>query len=300
MNAEQIKFGIEIETHLPNTSRIRAGGYHSGRRVWELPPNSDGNGWTAERDGSIHAPAGRRGCEFVSPILVGRDGLQYAFDSIKKIRDDFGAKVNATCGTHVTITFPANDAPALARLVCMMAHFEDGLYATTGTRGRERGIYCRKAKSHGIHEPTNRKKADAYAAITKRRRFHGLNLTHLANGSNRVEFRLFSGSTNPAKLIAWIRLVLAIAEYALKTTRCVSYDSRSEDGRWGGMGECSLVGLLCKLGWLKWRAWGYRGTTYGIADGDIDATPEYLSKMPTLKQATRTLRGLAKKYDAQS
>ena len=71
MHANDIAFGIEIETHMPGHDRTPIGGYHNGLPVSWLP-----SGWKAERDGSIRTPAGRKPCEFVSPVLRGREGLQ--------------------------------------------------------------------------------------------------------------------------------------------------------------------------------------------------------------------------------
>ena len=66
MHANDIAFGIEIETHMPGTDRTPIGGYHNGLPVAWLP-----EGWKAERDGSIRTPAGRKPCEYVSPLLRG-------------------------------------------------------------------------------------------------------------------------------------------------------------------------------------------------------------------------------------
>mgnify|MGYP004447098691 CR=1 FL=1 len=291
MNANDISFGIEIESTIPNTSPVRVGPYHRGTPVAQLPTSPDGEQWKAESDTSIHPPTGRRGCEFVSPKLQGEEGLQHAHKTITEIRDDLGAKVNSSCGIHVTVTFPRNDGPALARLVTFCAHFERGLYATTGTKRREQGIYCNPNKCHGEHPVTNKAKANAYIRHAKRARFSIVNLTHLAHGRDRVEFRLFSGSVNPDKILGWVRLILAIVEFSLNTNRCVSYESRSSDNRWGGEGECSVVGMLCKLGWLKWTAWGYRGKTYGELETEG-------TSIPTIDKIVARLRGLAKKYDA--
>ena len=70
MHANDIAFGIEIETHMPGNDRTPIGGYHNGLPVAWLPA-----GWKAERDGSIRTPAGRKPCEFVSPVLRGREGF---------------------------------------------------------------------------------------------------------------------------------------------------------------------------------------------------------------------------------
>ena len=48
MNANQIAFGIELETPLPGSDATPIGPYHGGYQVAWLP-----EGWKAERDGSI-------------------------------------------------------------------------------------------------------------------------------------------------------------------------------------------------------------------------------------------------------
>ena len=49
MNANDIAFGIELETTMPATDTTPIGGYHNGLPVAWLPA-----GWKAERDSSIH------------------------------------------------------------------------------------------------------------------------------------------------------------------------------------------------------------------------------------------------------
>ena len=67
MNANEIAFGIEFETTLPNSDTTPIGPYHHGYQVPWLP-----TGWRAERDASIKPETpNRKGCEFVSPKLKG-------------------------------------------------------------------------------------------------------------------------------------------------------------------------------------------------------------------------------------
>ncbi len=290
-SANQIKFGVEVETYV-NRNALAVGGYYSnGAAVDYLP-----QGWGAKRDGSLtaHAPAGKMGCEFVSPVLEGEAGLLEAYNAVKEINAR-GARVNRACGVHVTITFPADNAAALSRLILLVAHYEKGLFATTGTKYREGSQWCKKITRHGDGEKTSAKKADKAKKAAQVDRYHALNLTHMAAGKNRVEFRLFSGSTNADKIIAWVRLVLAIAEYALNTDRAVSFENKSKSTssslkRFGGEGSSSLGMLLCRLGWLRWKRWGYDGTTYGNVVSEA---------LPTMESSLDVLRKLAKKYDEQ-
>ncbi len=60
-------------------------------------------GWTAERDGSLHTS--RRGyvaVEIVSPILKGRAGIEQIKQMAEVLRQ-VGAAVNPTCGMHIHV-----------------------------------------------------------------------------------------------------------------------------------------------------------------------------------------------------
>ena len=92
MNANEIAFGIEFETTLPNQDTTPIGPYHAGYDVRWLP-----TGWRAERDSSIQAPPGRKGCEFVSPKLRGATGMAEVEEAIDQITAR-GGQVNHTWG----------------------------------------------------------------------------------------------------------------------------------------------------------------------------------------------------------
>lgn len=302
MKANEIKFGIEVETHINAAYSNHVGGYHRPRQVEFLPSGwkvgTDSSIQCYSRDGSVRYPSqiGRKDAEFVSPILVGEEGLREAYRSIEKIRDcEWDAKVNKSCGIHVTITFPKNNAAALARLICFFAHHEEGLYATTGSKARRNGRWSKSLKtSAGAARPKDKPKAAENAA--KRDRYHSLNLEHLAAGQDRVEFRLFSGSTSPEKIISWVRLVLAIAELCLNTERSVSFNTKQSvsssqrDSRGAGVGHRRLRILVNRLGWNKSKTYGYSGKEYGNQE---------IGGLPTVKHMVKTLFKLAKKYDNQ-
>ena len=180
MNANDTNFGVELEVTLPASDTTPIGSYHHGVQVPWLP-----EGWKAERDSSIQTLApGRKGCEFVSPKLRGYEGLQQVLDAIDAFNAR-GARVNGSCGLHVTCTFDG-DAAALARLISLIGNHERALYASTGTRRREQNRYSKKIKNYGNHNAAKQHcEAD---------RYHLLNLTHLARGKNRIEFRCFAAA----------------------------------------------------------------------------------------------------------
>jgi len=143
MNANQIAFGIEFETTLPARDDTPIGSYHHGTQVPWLP-----SGWKAESDSSIRPTTPyRKGCEFVSPKLRGAEGLaevERALDAINARN----AKVNPSCGLHITITWEG-DAAALARLISLVGNHEKAIFASTGTRRREQIAYAKPIKPYG-------------------------------------------------------------------------------------------------------------------------------------------------------
>ncbi len=282
MHASEITFGIEIETTLPGHDTTPIGGYHRGTQVPYLPA-----GWKAERDASIKPQApGRKGCEFVSPCLRGSEGLEQVMHAVDAINER-GARVNHTCGLHVTVGFNG-DAAALARLVSLVGNHEKGIYAATGTKRRERNMYAKKIKTYGSH--------DHAKANCERDRYHGLNLTHLARGRNRVEFRFFAASLNKTKVAAYIMMCVGLVELALEPMRCPGWTYTKRPGtkslfERGGEGESELVRLFYRLAWT--RGW-YKGARKDACYGNIasDATP-------SLREIKAKLTDLARRYDSQ-
>jgi len=262
MNANEIAFGIEFETTLPSSDTTPIGPYHGGFQVPWLP-----DGWRAERDSSIRPETmDRKGCEFVSPKLRGIEGLKQVEEAIDAINAR-GARVNASCGLHVTIEWNG-DAAALARLISLVGNHERAIFASTGTRRRERTTYTKQIKQYGDKDQAkNRCEAD---------RYHLLNLTHLARGKNRIEFRAFAGTLNKTKVLGYLMMCLGLVELALTTRRCADWDYAKKAGTkscWdrpgAGIGETELNRLFYRLGWTKsWYKGELRNKTYGEIAGE--------------------------------
>ncbi len=284
MHANDIAFGIEFETTLPASDTTPIGGYHSGVQVPWLP-----RGWKAERDSSIKTLVpNRKGCEFVSPILRGADGVRQVEAALDAI-NEHGARVNYSCGLHITVTWNG-DAPSLARLISLVGNHEKAIFASTGTRRRELAVYSKKIKPYGNKEDAKRRcEAD---------RFHLLNLTHLAAGKNRIEFRAFAGTTNKTKTIAYLFMILGLVELALGSRRCADWEYAKKAGTkscWdrpgAGEGETELNRLFYRLGWTKgWYKGELRNKKFGeVNDSDLSAD---------WKGLKAKLLELARKYDA--
>lgn len=282
MNASEMTFGVETETVAPDSAiqndGLRIGSYHHGIQVPYLP-----TGWKAERDGSINNSAGGHQCEIVSPVLRGAEGLAQVAEVVRTLEAK-GHRVNASCGVHVHIGWKRDlPAEALARLVTIVAYCERGLYAITGTKSRERGIYCGGVRKYGNEK-------DAKPALDARR-YHVLNLTNLANGTREtVEFRVFSGTLSPTKLLGWIQVCLGLVERAQNGKRSPKWTPAPLKGGWKKAGEGASEAERL-MGYLAWGA-GYarlHGCQYGWIS---DAIPQ--------DQVKTEFRRLAAKYDTHA
>lgn len=283
MIADQIPWGIEIETTLPEADSTPIGAYHRGLPVAWLPP-----GWKAERDGSIRPQvAGRKACEFVSPKLRGSEGLTEVLHAVDAIAAR-GARVNHTCGIHISVEFNGG-AAALARLISLVGNHEKALYASTGTKRRERDIYAKKIKNYGDK--------DAAKCRCEADRYHLLNLTHLARGRNRVEFRVFASSLNKTKIAGYVMMCLGLVQLALEPMRCPPWEYTKRPGTrscWErpGDGETELNRLFYRLGWT--RGW-YKGANRDKRYGELACD----GQAPDWKAIKTKLLAMAAKYDRQ-
>lgn len=283
-----LTFGVEIECIMPAGAAaelgIQPGAYHRGTPITALP------GWNAQRDSSIHPADGMMAVEVVSGILKGEAGIQSVIDTIAKLTAA-GARVNASCGFHVHVGFATDttaDIAALRRLCCLTSRHEPGLYAITGTRSRETGIYCQSIKA--AYKPAS--KSEAKSAWTRavgysHNRYFTLNLTNtLFLGRPTVEFRVFSGTLNATKAIAYIQVCLGLVEKARTTESATGWDAKPEakGTRFAGKGagEVAAMRLLEAVCWTNRT---FKGKAYGILAGDR-------------KEMTAEMIRLAKKYDA--
>ena len=283
MNANDIAFGLEFESTLPSTDTTPIGPYHNGYQVPWLP-----TGWKAERDSSIKTFApNRKGCEFVSPKLRGYEGMKQVEETIDAI-NAHGGKVNESCGLHITTEWNG-DAAALARLISLVGNHERAIFASTGTKRRERNIYSKKIKQYANKDDAKRR--------CESDRYHLLNLTHLARGNNRIEFRAFAGTLNKAKVIGYLQMCLGLVELALNTRRCSDWEYEKREGTrscWdrpeAGEGETELNRLYYRLGWTK--GW-YKGALRDKRFGELSRDGQTCD----WKAAKAKLLEMARKYD---
>jgi hypothetical protein len=238
-------------------------------------------GWTAQRDGSIRCRRGRVPCEYVSPVLKGADGIAQVVKVVAALKEH-GARVNDSTGLHVHVGW-VGDEKALARLVALVGNHEKGIFASTGTKKRERNHYCQPMRRYVSTEEA--------ATQSKSHRYHCLNLTNLVGGRQAaVEFRAFAGTLNVVKIIGAIRLCIGLVERAVTAKRITTFVAKTPAEtspiHRSGEGQTELTRLYYQLGWIKGRQ------SYTFGDVTADGAPE-------LKTIRKQLMALARKYDAQ-
>ncbi|MCE9533966.1 MAG: amidoligase family protein [Planctomycetes bacterium] len=270
---ESLTFGVEIEATIPR-GLLRIGGHGQGIEIPTLP------GWKADRDPSIRVSVrGHEACEFVSPVLKGADGLRRLLADVTLIRA-MGAKVNGSCGLHIHVGFDKNNAEAVAKLATLVANFEKAIYASTGTKARERGRWCGGLNRYG--------NAGTALQASQRNRYHVANFgTRLPT----VEFRPFASTLNGVKIAGYVRLCLAIVERALTAKRVTNWTAKTpvetSPIHRSGEGETALTRLFYQIGWTKGRQKHTHGGLLGTG-------------IPSIQRTKKELVRLARKYDAQA
>lgn len=280
MNASEMTFGIEIECYVPRglvlDGTIRIGGYHAGAQVNALPM-----GWNCQHDGSLRGVGcGRVGVEIVSPILKGADGIQQV-KLVCKWLQSIGATVRSSCGFHVHVGFDPTNSEGLKQVVSLVANFEKALYASTGTKSREQGHYCRTVQGSTVHKNGEYNRAE---------RYHLLNVSNLVRGGKpTVEFRCFAGTINLVKILGHIRQCLGLVEKALSMKKLPKWEAKTpvvtSPIHRGGEGLTALTRFFYTLGWTKGRS--------DYVFGNVEA-----DGCPGIKACKKVLQKLAKKYDA--
>lgn len=271
MNANELTFGIEIETIMPAGS-VNAGPHGSGYQVAWLP-----EGWLADRDPSISTESGYVACEFVSPVLKGAEGLRQLIVAVESIKAR-GGKVNASCGLHVHVGFDRSNTATLNKLVTLVANHEKAIFASTGTKKREQGRWCRGYQAY--------RSASAAAQNARAHRYHVLNLS---SNKPTVEFRAFAASLNVTKIVGYIRLCLGLVELAHDSKKVTVFTAKkpveTSPIHRDGEGHTEVTRVFYKLGWTKGRA----SKVYG----DLTA-----AGAPDHSEVKKEFVRLAKKYDA--
>lgn len=274
MNANEITFGLEVEGTIPADAPFTVGPHGNGHPIPQLR-----NEWLADGDPSIHAGRNRRPCEFVSPVYRGVEGLRQLLADLATIKS-LGAEVNASCGLHIHVGFDKSNPELSAKLATLVSNFEKAIFASTGTKNRERGRWCAGLNRYGT--------VQSAMANGRMSRYH---VANFATTKPTVEFRAFSASLNPQKIVGYVRMCVGLVERAVNAKRITNWTAKpvsptSPIAR-KGEGQTALTRLFYQLGWIK----GRQPHTFGDLSGE---------GLPEFKRTKRELMRMARKYDAQA
>ncbi len=205
-NAQNIRFGIEVECYLPKRyeDKIKVGNYHNG-----LPIPTAPEGWNAQRDASLgDGPTGYFPVEIVSPILSGEDGLgqvTYMMELLGMLK----AIVSPSCGIHIHVESVNMTFNQLESLAIAFKHYEAFFFGLNGREGGQRleSSYCL---------PTYRWSKMVDTSI----RYRALNFaTKKVNGTfnrgNTVEFRLFAGVLKPEFIVTAVYSCVGLVSHVI-------------------------------------------------------------------------------------
>ena len=282
--AETITFGVEIETTVPLSAGIEVGGYHRGSPVtggvdavsgeMAAAPVFMGRAWRADYDASIVARAGREVCEFVSPVLSGTDGVVHLLDFVRWAKS-IGANVNASCGLHITVgvrsIIGTEDPAAMAAFARRLAHITrwhaKSLFGQTGT-GRHLGIYSRLF-ADDVGELM--KKAEKTESVTEKAeacRQCGRGMVNFRKlySHGVIEFRVFAGTLNTAKMLHHLATVLGLCRRAAEVECLGGFRRNAKQQKRTATARDALRYLWDYLGWTGSRrdvALGLFGELHG-------------------------------------
>lgn len=185
---------------------------------------NEGDKWVLGTDSSVHPTGnqrgtGRRGYELTSPILdldseKDMAELKAVCDLIKS---DFNGEVNATCGTHVHMSFPVY--PTSLATDDLVKHFARSYKACEDSLFDKLVPYRRRANrarfSHSVNE---------YYVWN---RYQKLNFNNVKKDSKNMhlEFRQLDGTLDYDKIHAWSKLQRLFVELTLDSWKEINEDS---------------------------------------------------------------------------
>ena len=239
-------------------------GYHGLQRAFGTRSKQNGNNhlWGSERDGSLQNHTGRGMChEVVSPIMYGNEGLKVV-SRVMKAMSRAGAKVNRSCGTHITTCLynsarfkrmsSKRQSHTLNKMIEAYLYFyAEGFCSVVAPSRREfsptrstyggfytfqqleRG-YNSSAMEFGVGQVDNA----GYQIQRKQMSRDAFNIGKFST-SKLIEFRQHQGTLNGEKITAWCKLLTGLFHWALNENHPnYGKDLREFEPSFEGMLEC--------------------------------------------------------------
>lgn len=187
-------FAVELE--LVNKKWV---GDYQQRVVPEWMEKYCPTAWEPGSDGSLRAPKdpnnnqNTSAIEFRSPALWGDAGLRKLFQDVSKLRGA-GWFANQSCGFHVHVDASGLDKVDLDAIKRFCFRYQDDMYKLVD-KTRDGNQFCQRI----------------VRGINRSDRYCWLNYEALKRHGT-IEFRLHHGSSNPLRVVMWVRLMLRMIE----------------------------------------------------------------------------------------
>lgn len=184
-------------------------------------------GWTYEHDGSV------TGGEVVTPILSDTPETWTRLREVCGIITRNSGVASRNTGSHITVSSPeyAGQAVRLTRFLRLMHHHQSDLHMMAAAGHDRRMDYAGPIASPPLEGYTRINEARQATA-----RYTFVNLAHISSRStdpsaqaNRVEFRLWDGSLEPARIQAQIKMSAALLDYSTHN-RTLTVDPETRAG----------------------------------------------------------------------
>lgn len=146
------------------------------------------------------------GCEVVSPILHGQEGVE-ELKSVVTALDDAGGSVSRVCGLHVHLDGRNFEVRHLQSIVQRYARFEDEIdaFMPPSRRGNQ-NRYCRTMRELAANENFLQASTVRHLVAAQGGRYFKVNLQPLLSQGS-IEFRQHSGTLNSAKIHNWLGFI---------------------------------------------------------------------------------------------
>lgn len=215
-----LTFGVEIECNAVGSfdqtaDVIRAAGSRADADTFHHAARNAPGTWLVKRDGSL----GREGREVVSPILRGPEGLVELHRVVSALQRA-GHTADRTCGLHVHVGIAPFSPREIAGIAARYAR-HGRVIASTLAPSRSVNRYCAMPDAGHTQRafeslPETIALPSVGYAMGLGSKYHTVNLATLTRGT--IEFRQHQGSTNPDRIVSWVRFLLA---FVIESVRCV-------------------------------------------------------------------------------
>ncbi len=175
------------------------------------------------------------GGEIVSPILHGSNGLKEAYEMFKVIHQKIDNNINRNCGLHIHIGknggWTAEELKKINKRFIENEHLIDE-FLPRSRRGNSNRWCQSNATMNRFNSWLERYQGNSTHDIWRntRTRYVKLNFQPISRQGT-IEFRHHSGTTDPKKIINWIKFLVGFIQASLTTTTFDPSSIRPTDTR---------------------------------------------------------------------